>query len=190
MHPLDHIKKMTTLLEARIPEVEYEETAKGVVAKLRSYKSQSYTKLAQKVQRLSSLEEEVKRLKEEIKDEARSEVADIFNAEDVIHTRIVETMSFILTLSKDPKPTESPKYKEILETLSEHLTPELIAVLEQLKREMVTVTQKSPSLKVKTRESVMESVRTQALVQHVDRWAENYDNKLEQLRSTVEHTGG
>jgi uncharacterized protein (UPF0335 family) len=174
-----------SIVEARInhPDVEYEVDSTTVTAKLRSYKSQSYTKLASKVERISQLESELKTLKEEVKQETRENVSELFDAEDAAHTRVVQTMSFILTLSKDPKPTVSPKYKEILDALSEKLTPELIVVLEELKKQMVTVTQKSPSLKIKQiNESFFSDLLTRTK-KAVLRWGRNYDAKLQHLKN-------
>lgn len=175
--------KFKEICEARLPDVEYQDTDKQAVAVLQSYKSQTYTKLAQKVERISVLESELKALKEEVKQETRENVTDLFDAEDAVRTRVVQTVSFILTLSKDPKATETPKYKDILEALTEHLTPELITVLEGLKKQMVTVTQKSPSLKI---EPIAEGVLGNLFArikEFVFKWANKYDQKLAALKA-------
>ena len=91
-------------------------------------------------------------------------------------------MSFILQLSKDPKATETPKYKDILEALSEQLTPELIAVLEQLKKTMVTVTQKAPSLKINQLDEGMFTNLFARVKQFVFNWGNKYDQKLAALQ--------
>ena len=129
------------LLEARDPGIQYQDSESEVIALLRGSDSQVYTKLAQKVNRIEQLESEIKELKEEVKQVSRENIADLFDADDAVKARVVQTMSFILTLSKDPKATVTPKYKDILEALSTQLTPELIIVLENLKKQMVTVTQ-------------------------------------------------
>lgn len=179
------MKKFLKLFEARIPDVEYKQTAKEVVATLKSYKSATYTNLAKKVERLSLLEDEVKGLKEEIKQETCEHIAGIFDASDAIHTRVVETVSFILTLSKDPAETRTPKYKEILSELEQHMTPELIAITEQLKSQLVTVVQKQPSLRVKAKLSENIEVSDDVFLQHVERWGKKYDQKLDQLQLQV-----
>ena len=181
----EQFRKLINLFESRRPDLEYHNGTKEVVAVLKSYNSQSYTKLAQKVERISTLETEIKQLKEEVKAETRENISDLFDAEDAVKTRVVETVSFILTLSKDPEPTRTPKYKDILEELSNHLTPELISVLEELKKQMVTVTQKSPSLKVKPiAEGIIGSVFAK-LKELVFKWGQRYDQKLDQLKQQV-----
>lgn len=178
----EQFRNLINLVEGRLPDIEYQDSEKQVIAVLKSYKSQSYTKLAQKVERISQLESELKVLKEEVKQETRENVADLFDAEDAAKTRIVQTMSFILQLSKDPKATETPKYKDILEALSEQLTPELILVLEQLKKTMITVTQKAPSLKINQLDEGMFTNLFTRVKQFVFNWGNKYDQKLAALQ--------
>lgn len=177
--------KITEITEARNLDsntIQYHDDDSKVVATLKSYDSQSFTKLAQKVQRIEQLESEMKQLKEEVKQSTREDVSDLFDAEDTVKTRVIETLQFIFTLSKDPKATESPKYKDILEELTNHLTPELITVLEGLKQKMVTVTQKAPSLKITpVKESVFGGAFSR-LKGLVNRWAGKYDQQLDSLK--------
>lgn len=186
---IDSFKKLMMICENREldnPDIEYEDDPKGtkVIARLRSYKSQTYTKLAQKLQRMESLTEEMKQLKDEIKQHTREDVADLFDAADAARTRVIETVSFIFNLTKDPKVTESPKYKNILEELEQHLTPELIKVLEGIKNqeEMITKTQKSPALSVKPINEAVGSIFAR-LKQAVYSWAKGYDQKLNALKA-------
>lgn len=181
----EQFRKLINLCESRIenPDVSYTSDAKKVVAVLKSYNSQSYTKLAQKFEQIAMLEAEVKQLKAEVKASTKEDVADLFDAEDAIMTRVIETVSFTLTLSKDPIPTVSPKYKDILEALSTQLTPELILVLEELKKNMVTVTQKSPSLSIKPVSEGRFSNFFAKFKNLVFNWGQKYDQKLDQLKS-------
>ncbi|CAB4133543.1 hypothetical protein UFOVP257_265 [uncultured Caudovirales phage] len=181
-------RNLINLFEARQPELSYNEPSEGeVIVHLKSYNSQVYTKLAQKVERISVLEEEIKQLKEEVKQETRDNITDLFDADDAARTRVVDTLSFIMTLSKDPKATESPKYKDILEALTNHLTPELIIVLEGLKKSMVTVTQKAPALRIKQKELDEGIVATVGakLKNIISRWGINYDAQLTQLKQAA-----
>jgi len=186
---IDQFKKLMMICENRDlnnPNIEYEDVSPSkVIAKLYSYKSQTYTKLAQKLQRMEALTEEMKQLKDEIKQHTREDVADLFDAEDAARTRVIETVSFIFNLTKDPKVTETPKYKDILNELEQHLTPQLIKVLEGIKNqeEMLTKTQKSPALSVKpVTEGAIGSIFAR-LKQAVYSWAKGYDNKLDALKA-------
>lgn len=168
--------------------------AKGdskVVATLKSYNSQSYTKLAQKIQRIETLEEEVKLLKAQVKTAAREDIADLFGADDIVSTRVVETVSFILTLSKNPKETETIKYASVIAELTKSLTPDLIVALDALKAKYTTFTQKEPSLKLQARESLGEGVWDQVkgvlalFKQAITSWASKFDSKLASLKAQV-----
>jgi len=179
-----NFRTLINLFEGRIPAIEYDDvSAEKVIARLQGYNSQSYTKLAQKIQRMQQLKEEISTLEEEIKEEGRTDVNGLFDAADECKTRVVETLSFIFTLSKNPEETVSPKYKDILTKLSKHLTPELIQIMENLKKVMVTRTQKSPSLKVKPKldENINNPGKFDKLAKKVAAWGQSYDQRLLRL---------
>jgi hypothetical protein len=177
----DKFRQLLSLFEARNPDIEYQETEKQVIAFLKGTDSQVFTKLAQKVERISILEAELKTLKEEVKQSTRDDVAALFSAEDGAKTRIIQTLSFVLQLSKDPEATKSPKYKDILAVLETKLTPELIKVLEELKKTMVTVTQKEAGLKIKPLDEGQDAMLFNRLNELVQDWGQRYDQKLHAL---------
>lgn len=181
---MNDMRRLLAIMEERVPDAEYKQKTDRVIANLKGYESQSYTKLAQKVEKISKLSDELKKLKSEVKQETRERIAGVFDAEDAVNTRVVETISFMFTLSKDPEPTETPKYKAILEELEQHLTPELITVLEQLKETMVTVTKKEPSLRIKSLESE-EMPIDQRILELATRWGQKYDKKLDKLEQAA-----
>lgn len=178
-------RKLINLFENRIEGADYEETEKEVIATLRSYDSQIYTKLAQKVEKISAMEAEIKQLKEEVKQSAREDVAAIFDAEDAVKTRIIRTMSLIVQISKDPEPTVAPKYKDILTELEAHMTPALIKMLNNLKQTMVTVTQKEAGLKIKPLDEGFVGQLAQKLLQVVTMWGKQYDQQLANLEAAI-----
>lgn len=172
--------------------IEFEYDADKVIADLTSHDSMVYTKLAQKVKRIEELETEIKSLKLEVKSDTRVHVADLFKAEDVTRTRVINTISFIMTLSKDPKPTESVQYAKVVAELEKRLTPELIAVLESLKEQFKTITQKEPSLKITPRDQIKEADSTdqlsaygEKLLSFINGWASGYDDKLDALKAEI-----
>lgn len=174
--------RINEIAETRMSGVDFTDLEDRVIASLKSHDSQVYTKLAQKTERIKQLKDEIKSLEEEVKQSTREDVSALFAAEDAVKTRVIETLSYILTLSKDPEPTKVPKYKEILETLSQHLTPELIVVLEALKEQMVTVTQKAPSLRIKKIDEGKLDSMLFKFMEKVNGWATRYDQKLNALR--------
>jgi len=182
----DDMSRWLRICENRLPDAEYEESKSKVIAKLKSYDSQTYTKLGQKLERIDEVTKQLKTMQEEVKLEVKERLAGIFDANDAAQTRVVETMRFIFTLTADPKQTETPKYKDILAVLEKQLTPELLVVLENLRKTMKTVSApRPPSLKYSSREIVDESDDSSAADQYEGRimqWAESYDRKLNDLR--------
>ena len=63
----EQFRNLINIVEARDPNIEYEPRGTEIVAKLKSYNSQVYTKLASKIEHIEKLEAEVKKLKEEVK---------------------------------------------------------------------------------------------------------------------------
>lgn len=188
------------------PDVSYAaEQSKGMITKvtafLKSYQSGRYTKLGRNLKRIEWLEAKVKALKESTKQEARELVADLFHAEDAACTRVVDTVSFVFHMSKDPKATETVKYAKVLEELQNKLTPELQDVLETLiKKHTSDPVQKAPSLKAtdkaaQTEESIQEGVGDKLkgffgkLKAWVDSWGQRYDAQLNALKAEVGMVG-
>lgn len=178
------------------PEVKYDVDATKVVATLRSYKSQTFTKLAQKIEEITALEAQAAALKEEIKQEAREQIADLFTADDACRTRVIETVSFVIKLTKDPKAATTVKYEKVLSELANHLTPELKTVMETITAKYSTLqAPKAAALswEQKTQESVelSEGVWDKitgvlaALKAKVMSWGAKYDQKLGALKAQV-----
>lgn len=153
--------------------------------------SMVYTKLAKKVERIEQLEEEINQLKGEVKSDTRQYIAELFKAEDEIRTRVVNTKQFVLTLSKNPKPTETVQYAKVIAELEKVLTPKLLVVLQNLKEQFKTVTQKEPSLKIEPRESMNESVwdglkgYLNKYLGFIKAWGADYDKELAKLQDLV-----
>lgn len=161
------------------PHISFDSGKDKITAQVSSTLSAKYTKLGQNMQRIDELAKELKILQAETKDELKTEVAGLFSAADAARTRVVETKQFIFQISKDPKATETVKYKEVLTALEEHLTPELKNVMESLVKQFTGSTQRSPTIGVKkVNESVAESY-----LDKVEDWAEQYDLKLEKLKN-------
>ena len=159
-------------------EITYSKTADKVIANLTSHDSAAFTRLANQIKKMQVLEDDIKKIKEDIKAATKQDIQSLFDAEDAIKTRVVETVSFSLVLSKDPKPSETVKYKEVLEELSKNLTPDLIAKLEELKKKYLTITQKSASLTLK--ESILDTLKT--FFKSIVSWGNSFDSKLEELK--------
>ena len=184
------INKLTILTESREdhPEATYTNEKTKVIAELRSHKSAVYTKLADRLESIERMEEQIKEYKLEMKAMTREHVADLFDAEDAVKTRVVDTVSFIITLSKTPAPTTSYQYAKVMAELANHLTPELLIVLNDLKEKFKSESQREPSISV-SRKEVKEGVGDKlqhyfAKFKHfILRWAHGYDRRLQALKT-------
>jgi uncharacterized protein (UPF0335 family) len=190
----EELKKLVAILEDRIddPNVSYEDVTTGktnkVIANLHSYKSATYTKLAQKLEQIEQLEKDIKQIKEDVKQGTREDVADLFDAEDATKTRVIDTISFIFQLTKDPEPTTTYKWAAIIKELEKSLTPQLIEVLSELKKKYQSETQKSPALSYKKKEVTESFVGNtfNKLKSIIERWAIRYDSQLGKLKAEAD----
>lgn len=198
-NPSTEMSKMMKIMEAYMgkqdgSDIEYEPSKNGdkITAKVSGHLSASLTKMAKNIDHISKLQEEIDLLSKETKADAREVMSDLFTAEDEVRTRVVETRSFSITLTKTPKPTETVKYTKVLEEFTEHLTPELIQILEDIKAKHTTVTQKAASLSYKANESIITNplIKIQKYLQKflpfVDKWCSSYDKKLDSLKLSLE----
>lgn len=193
-----NMRRLMSLMEAREignPDVEYDTSGKTktgpidrVTAKVSGNISGKFTRLMQKLQRIEVLSEELDRTKEEVKQSSKEDVAGLFDVEDAVLTRVIETKSVILTMSKDPAQGNTVAYAKILKELEEHLTPELMAVLAKLTEANTKLgAEKSPTLKYKAREldEDIEEYDVDDVVAKVKWWLPKFDAKLEEIKRSI-----
>lgn len=170
-----------------------------VVAQLKSVDSGRYTKLGRNLQRIERISARVNQLRAEVKDDTRELIADLFHADDACHTRVVETVGFVFQMTKDPKASTTYKYQKILEDLAEHLTPELLTKLKEIKSQYETTTQKAASLKATDKRMSFESEKLDEVdfkgawdrlasfcrkfLRGILDWGNEYDAKLDALKA-------
>ena len=180
----------TTLLNEAV-EYEYDDTK--VIAKLTSYDSAPFTRLARNVQRIRELEDEISVVREAVKADTRDHVQSLFKAEDAIKTRIVQTVSLIVTLTKDPAPAKTVKYAEVIKEITKELTPELIEKLQELIKQYTTIQKaKPPALSIKPiKENVVTDFwksmkdKLKGYFESVKSWASGYDKKLAKVKAMM-----
>lgn len=146
---------MGVLNESRNPDISYKETkVKGEVTKvlveLNSKKSEKFTKLINRYGQLKRAIETLTERQELENEKIKNEVADLFDAEDEVLTKVVETVTATLTLSKK-QVTIATKvdYDKVLATITE-MVPELEDEIKKIVAGFTTVTKslKSPALRV------------------------------------------
>jgi len=137
-----------------------------------------YNKMVEDLQQIDLLKEQIKGLQDHTKSFIKSDVAALFDAKYSVFTRVIETKKVILEISKTPKPTETPQYKKILDALETHLTPDLVKILEELKKEFVTTSQREPSIRYKVKEQEESTIDLSAIGSMLSA----YDKKLNTIK--------
>ena len=197
-NPTSEMAKVMKIMEAGYmgkadgSDVDYKISPKGdkVTASVKGHLSAKYTKLAQNIDKIKTLQSEIEELTEQTKQDARGAISDLFTAEDEVRTRVVETVSFSLKLTKTPEPTTTTKWASVVSELLE-LQPQLIDVLETLKAKHSSVVQKSAALSFAPKESIeleegpMDALSAffSKLLSYVDKWCTRYDASLDALKA-------
>jgi light-regulated signal transduction histidine kinase (bacteriophytochrome) len=177
---INDIKNFMNIVEAAgVPGVkQYERDETKITAQIDNKLGPKFDRLVDDLQTVDNLKAQLKQMQDTTKTQTRQDVAFLFDVEDAVFTRVIETKNVILEISKDPKPTGSPQYKKILEALEKHLTPDLIEVLEKLKEEHKTITQKDPAVKYRFKEDEEGGIDISSFTD----WIKSYDKKLDLVK--------
>jgi hypothetical protein len=191
-----------TLLEERRKDLEYKnKMAKGaidrVIVELEGAESGIFTKLAHRYFRLDKALKAMEVAHKELNAQIKEKTEAFFDAEDIVLTRVIKTVSFTMTLSKFVKGTEKKKtvdYEKICAELIKLIPAELEARVKEITDLYTTEkleNDKSPALRVKddrpgVNENLQEGLkewimRAKAYVKSFTAWAKRYDVKLENL---------
>jgi hypothetical protein len=202
---MDILKELLTFIskkeitEARDPNLTYTEKEvkkqiDRVTVVLDGVQSGKFTRLAKRyrnVQKaLDILDAKMKDLNEEIKEKA----LDLFDAEDEIYTRVVETVSLTMTVSKRQVSTKTDiNYEKAVDQLLE-MVPDLENQIKELieANKQVKTVEKSPALRTALKESFMsdafrqvKQIAKQALTS-IKSWGKAYDKKLKELEKLLD----
>lgn len=194
------LKESFVLAEARDPNLKY--TAKEVkkvidkvTVQLEGNKSGTMTKLAKEYFNLDKSIKKMEIEREELNKKLKAEVENLFDAEDIIYTRIVETCSFVATLNKISKPKDKVEvdYTKIIEELTKLIPEELRVKVDEITATYTTISKtepRSPAFKTEPKDleegigDVFKKIKqlVGALIKSVTRWAVAYDKKLAKLK--------
>lgn len=193
--------KVYELFEARDPALTYVEkqvkkVVDRVILELSGSKSGSMTRLMKRYERLDLSAKLLAERREATNLAIKDTVADLFDATDEVLTRVVETASFTITLSKaekgaDKKPKESVDYEAIVREL-QIMVPELEEKIKDLTKKFTEITpaKDSPvSLRVRSNvsEGVIDSVlkTIKGFVKTIFDWTKSYDKRLTVLKAKL-----
>lgn len=150
------------------PNITYKEKTKGkgankivdrVIAELKSHPSAIYTKMARKYAQIDRIKKLIEEKRNELNEQAKKDITALFNTEDQVYTRVIDTVSLTLTLAREEEPEEvtdtTVDYEGFMEELYETL-PELEGMLKTILDKYTTIEsyvpeKKSPALRVKVK---------------------------------------
>lgn len=189
--------------ESRRSDLSYlEKKVKGeidrVTVELTGHESGVFTKLADKY---ASLEKAIKALsaqREELNAAIKEKSEDFFAPEDVVYTRVIDTISFTYTLSKRYTPADKTTidYAKIVDELVKLIPDELQAKVEEITAaytKIIPGVEKSPALTVKAKvtEGIIDELSTnikhliKRTIKNITGWARSYDKKLNTLKKDM-----
>jgi len=206
------LRESLVLAEARDPDKRYKEIyAKNevdrVILALTGTDSAVWTKLLRSYDRIQKLIERAKFKHEEKNKELRSRISELFDADDVFVTRVVETARFTAMLYKKARPDSTPKdpptvtdweavARDLQKLLTDDLIPQAEAIIAAHTKLKKVNAEKAPNLKVEPKpdhsgpleEGLGDAFTAlkraaQALLKQVTRWALGYDKKLAKLKA-------
>lgn len=196
------LRHLEILSEARDPELKY--TSKlvknkldRVTVELNGNKSGVMSRLTSRYARLDKAAKLMKEKRDELNAQMKSVAEDLFEAEDALLTRVVDTISFTITLSKaekaaDKSDTKTIDYEAIVKELSS-MVPELEEKMKELTEKYTTVkaatdTPVKLTVKQKTNEGLKDSITSlvksfSSFVKRITSWGNTYDKKLTALKN-------
>ncbi len=198
------------LLEARDPSLTYTpkkvgKTIKGVILSLEKQQASAFTKLTRAYVKLESAIEILEERRNSLNKQMKEDFEGLFDPEDALLTRIVETAGVTVQLSArseaKEKVTDKTDYKAIVNALLELVDGDLLAKAEEIVNqyqviERTIVEPKSPALTVKRdaklNESLLDSLKTTISKQVVkikrefERWSKVFDKKLSKIQGQIE----
>ena len=202
------MRKLMMIAEGRQtdnPDVSYElsgttkkNTLAGIFAKIaatvKGRTSEQYTKLAKKFMEIDVLTKQLGEMRDAANEEAKDMIEQLFDAEDAVYTRYIDTVSLAITMSKDQEATSSESsdlnVNGFLEELMTLVGNDLQPAVEKLLVQHTKITTKTRAgqrgrVSVKLPTPIQESEMTDKIVNYANVFAGKvmnflgrYDKKL------------
>jgi hypothetical protein len=170
-----------------------------VTVELKGSESGVLTRLASRYDRLDKAIKVMTQKRNELNADIKEKVEDLFAAEDIVLTRVIDTVSFTMTVSKKSKVADKTTidFEAIAAELAKLIPDELQTKVDEIVAAYTKITpqpDKSPALSVKAKvtegmisdiaSSIMNFVKK--VIKSVTSWAPNFDKKLNKLKKQAE----
>lgn len=189
--------------EARNPNLTYtQKEVSGkldrVIVELSGRDSKKFTELAQSFKRTKTQIERLVKVQDALNAKVKKEAIDLFDAQDEVMTRVVNTVSLGITISKKPevKDTIKTDWEQVAKGIKAlmTLTPELDTKIKELIEQFTTVkagVPKDVSLRIDIKEGIISDAfgkllgKLKSFLNSIKSWGSSYDSKLEKLKSQL-----
>lgn len=192
------------LFEARNPKLTYTEkqvkkVLDRVTVELTGSESGVMSRLTTRYSRLDKAAKLMQEKRNQLNEDMKQVVESLFDAEDEVLTRVVDTVSYTITLSKAEKaeskaPKKSVDYAAIVKELSE-MIPELQAKIEEITEKYTEIVQpKDTPIKLIVKSKLDEGLTAFArglvksfkeVLKSIKSWGKGYDKRLNSLKAKI-----
>jgi hypothetical protein len=202
MYDLIESVNQIMLPEARSSNLTYIEKKVGgeldrVIVTLEGRESEAYTKLAKSFKRTKTQIERLQKVQEALNQTVKEKALELFNAEDEVLTRVGDTVSLGITISKKPivQDTTKTDWEKVALEIAK-LTPELDEKIQEI---IAAYTQTKPGVKkdvslrvdIKEGNGVVDFVWDKLkaafskLTDKMKAWGSGYDSKLAKVKEMM-----
>lgn len=171
-----------------------------VIVELKGNDSANFTKLATEYAKINAAIEKLDVKKKALNKDLRGQVEAIFDAEDAVLTRVVDTVSFTITLSKEAKKESKPvvDFEKIAHALAELIPNELQAKVDEIAKLYTSIQEtnpKAPGVSVKPKvtegqelsEGLLSAIaaKIKKFTDRFKKWKADFDAELDGLKDLL-----
>jgi chromosome segregation ATPase len=191
--------KLQDLYEGRVKGITYtlktvKEKIERVTAELKGKESATWTRIAKQYKELSDEIDSLKKKKDKLNVEIKDKATEIFDVEDQVLTRVVETTNLTITLSKKTRVEAHNEvdYEAVVKALAEADLPgnlrKIINKIVESNTKLVAASETPERLTVKYTESVMEGIvdLLKTVVSKIKEALAVFDRKFSAIKKKVD----
>lgn len=156
-----------------------------VIVVLKGSKSKKATALAKQFDEVNKKKKEIIGMENKLKEDMKQLASDLFNINDSVYTRVLETASVVITATK-MSTRENFDSEKFLEKISKEF-PKLVAKFNEIADECKKITNVDSNIKVTMKEGIGDSIKSvynklkaqiTKIVDSIKSYLDNYDDKL------------
>lgn len=174
------MRNILNILEARRDDVDYTDDEKSVKATVKGKTSGEFTKLANQYTEVMEIERGIKAEKSRISEKLKGSVKELFDAEDALKTKYVETVSTIISIKKDVEEREEETFDidGFFEEMHDLLDNEIVDKLLEIREKYINIRKISAKEGGIGTVKIKESVISESFVSNLNKWAESFANGI------------